>query len=144
MSKTNKNLTPQKSILDFSNTEIAFAYKTNRELKKAGWLFSLMNKTWLVNPLSDLGLLAIKLHVPFTKSIVRDTMFRQFVGGRTLFESTPSIEKLYEFNILSVLDYGAEAKTTEHEFNKTMNENIRAIEFAKVNQSTPVVVSKIS
>ncbi len=130
--------------LDFSNTEIAFAYKSDKELKKAAWLFSLMNKTWLVNPLSDLGLLAMKLRVPLTEKIVKETMFQQFVGGRTLLESTTSIEKLYEYNIHSVLDYGAEAKTTEHEFNKTMNENIRAIEFAKVNESTPVVVSKIS
>ena len=144
MSKTNKKSKPSAATLDFSNTEIAFAYKSNKELKKAGWLFSLMNKTWLVNPLSDLGLLAMKLHIPLTKTIVKETMFQQFVGGRTLLESTASIEKLYEFNIQSVLDYGAEAKTTEHEFNKTMNENIRAIEFAKINQSTPVVVSKIS
>lgn len=144
MSKTKKELDRPATQLDFSNTEIAFAYKSDKELKKAAWLYSLMNKTWLVNPLSDLGLLAMKLKLPFTKTIVRETMFKQFVGGQTLLESTSAIEKLYEFNILSVLDYGAEAKTTEHEFNKTMNENIRAIEFAKVNASTPVVVSKIT
>lgn len=144
MSKTKKELGRPATQLDFSNTEIAFAYKSDKELKKAAWLFSLMNKTWLVNPLSDLGLLAMKLKLPFTKTIVRETMFKQFVGGQTLLESTSAIEKLYEFNILSVLDYGAEAKSTEHEFNKTMNENIRAIEFAKVNASTPVVVSKIT
>jgi proline dehydrogenase len=144
MSKTKNQLSDSVLKLDFSNTEIAFAYKSDRDLKKAAWLYSLMNKTWLVNPLSDLGLLAMKLNVPLTKTLVRETMFRQFVGGRTLLESTASIEKLYEYNIQSVLDYGAEAKTTEHEFNKTMNENIRAIEFAKVNASIPVVVSKIS
>lgn len=144
MSKTKKNSSNSVLKLDFSNTEIAFAYKSDKELKKASWLYSLMNKTWLVNPLSDLGLLAMKLRIPLTETIVKETMFEQFVGGRTLLESTAAIEKLYEYNIQSVLDYGAEAKTTEHEFNKTMNENIRAIEFAKVNASTPVVVSKIS
>ena len=144
MSKTKKNSSNSALKLDFSNTEIAFAYKSDKELKKASWLYSLMNKTWLVNPLSDLGLLAMKLRIPLTETIVKETMFEQFVGGRTLLESTAAIEKLYEYNIQSVLDYGAEAKTTEHEFNKTMNENIRAIEFAKVNASTPVVVSKIS
>jgi proline dehydrogenase len=144
MSKTKKKSNKSALKLDFSNTEIAFAYKSDKELKKASWLYSLMNKTWLVNPLSDLGLLAMKLRIPLTETIVKETMFQQFVGGRTLLESTAAIEKLYEYNIQSVLDYGAEAKTTEHEFNKTMNENIRAIEFAKVNASTPVVVSKIS
>ncbi len=144
MSKTKKKSSTSALQLDFSNTEIAFAYKSDKELKKAAWLYSLMNKTWLVNPLSDLGLLAMKLRIPLTETIVKETMFEQFVGGRTLLESTAAIEKLYEYNIQSVLDYGAEAKTTEHEFNKTMNENIRAIEFAKINESTPVVVSKIS
>jgi len=144
MSKTKNKSSNSASELDFSNTEIAFAHKSDKELKKAGWLYSLMNKTWLVNPLSDLGLLAMKLRIPLTETIVKETMFQQFVGGTTLLESTASIETLYEYNIQSVLDYGAEAKTTEHEFNKTMNENIRAIEFAKINASTPVVVSKIS
>ena len=59
MSKTKKKSKPSAATLDFSNTEIAFAYKSNKELKKAGWLFSLMNKTWLVNPLSDLGLFCL-------------------------------------------------------------------------------------
>ncbi|HFB99452.1 MAG TPA: proline dehydrogenase, partial [Phaeodactylibacter sp.] len=125
--------------LDFSNTEIAFAHKTDKELKKAAWLFNLMNKTWVVNPLSNLGLLAMKMHIPFTKKIVRETMFEQFVGGRTLLECTPAIAKLYEFNIQTVLDYGAEGKETEKDFDKTMNENIRSIDFAATNESTPVV-----
>lgn len=142
-SKTQKSKTPMPK-LDFSNTEIAFSYKSDKALKKAAWLFSLMNKSWLVNPLSDLGMLAMKLHVPFTQKIVRETMFAQFVGGRTLLECTPSIEKLYEHNIQTVLDYGAEAKETEKDFNKTMNENIRAIEFASANTSTPVISTKIT
>ena len=43
-------------IVDFSNTEIAFAHKSNKELKKTTWLFSLMNKKWLVDILSTVGL----------------------------------------------------------------------------------------
>lgn len=146
--KSTKNKTKKKSTppprLDFSNTEIAFGAKSDKQLKKASWLFSLMNKSWLVNPMSNLGLLAMKLHVPFTQHIVRETMFEQFVGGRTLLECTPNIEKLYEHNIQTVLDYGAEAKETEKDFNKTMNENIRAIEFAAANASTPVISTKIT
>lgn len=141
--KTNKKMKPMPQ-LDFSNTEIAFAYKSDKDLRKAAWLFSLMNKSWLVNPLSDLGMLAMKMRLPFTQTIVRETMFRQFVGGRTLLECTPSIEKLYEHNIQTVLDYGAEAKETEKDFNKSMIENIRAIEYANTNESTPVISTKIT
>ena len=142
-SKSKKNMTPPPS-LDFSNTEIAFAYKSDKELKKAAWLFNLMGKSWLVDPLSNLGILALKLHIPFSKRMVRETLFEQFVGGQTLLECTPSIEKLYEHKIQTVLDYGAEAKSTEKDFNKTMNENIRAIEFAAANASTPVISTKIT
>lgn len=130
--------------IDFSNTEIAFAQKTDKELKEMAWLFKMMNKNWLVNIGSNLGLLAVKMHLPFAKTIVKKTIFKQFCGGTTLLKSQPTITKLYENNVLSVLDYGAEAKSTEEDFNKTMNETIRAIDFAASNDCVPVVVSKIS
>ena len=34
--------------ISFDNTEFAFQYKTDEELKKAKWLFSLMSKPWIV------------------------------------------------------------------------------------------------
>ena len=130
--------------VDFTNTEIAFANKTNKELKKAAWLFSLMNKEWLVDPMSNLGLMAMKLRVPFTKTIIKSTMFEQFVGGTTLLKSQKSIDRLWSNNVQSILDYGAEAKESEKDFNMTMNENIRAIEFAATNKSAPVISTKIT
>ena len=132
------------SPVDFKNTKIAFSYKSNRELKKAAWLFKMMNRPWLVGIGSKLGLIATKWNLPFSESIIKATIFEQFVGGATLLDSMPAIEKLYEYGILTVLDYGAEAKNEEKDFNLTMNENIRAIEFASKNESTPVISTKIS
>ncbi len=133
-----------KEAIDFSNTEIAFSSKSNKELKKAAWLFNMMNKQWLVDYMSSLGLVALKMRLPFVNKIIKETIFTQFVGGRTLLESQPSISKLYESNIQSILDYGAEAKTEEKDFNFTMNENMRAIEFAYTNASVPVISTKIT
>ena len=130
--------------IDFSNTEIAFAQKSDAELKNMAWLFKMMNKNWLVNIGSNLGMLAVKMHLPFAKTIVKQTIFKQFCGGTTLLNSQQTIGKFYEHHVLSVLDYGAEAKSTEEDFNKTMNETIRAIDFASSNDCVPVVVSKIS
>ena len=130
--------------VDFTNTEIAFKGKTDSELKKASWLFSLMNKSWLVDPMSNLGLLAMKLHIPLTKTIIKKTMFEQFVGGTNLLKSQKSIDRLWENKVQSILDYGAEAKETEKDFNLTMNENIRAIEFAATNESAPIISTKIT
>ena len=130
--------------LDFSNTENAFASKTDAELKKAAWLFRLMNKPWLVSVGSKLGLAAIQLRLPFVDKVVKSTIFEQFCGGTTLLESVPTIEKLAAQNTFTALEYGAEAKESEEDFNKTMKETIRSIEFAAINESVPVVSSKIT
>ena len=133
-----------KANIDLTNTQIAFAHKDDKALKKMAWLFKMMNKSWLVNVGSNLGVFAVKWNLPFAHSIVKKTIFEQFCGGTTLLQSQPSITQLYEYGTLSILDYGAEAKSTEEDFNKTMNETIRAIDFAATNASVPVVSSKIS
>lgn len=136
---------PTKSTpVDFSNTEIAFSNKSDFDLKKAAWLFGLMNKKWLVDLSSQMGLLALKLRFPFVSKMIKATVFEQFVGGTTLLGSQKTIDNLYENNSLTILDYGAEAKSTEKDFNNTMNETIRAIEFAANNASVAVVSTKIS
>ncbi len=135
---------PANAPVDFSNTEVAFANKTDRELKKAAWLFGLMNNHWLVGLGATLGIAAIKLRLPFVESVVKSTIFGQFCGGTTLLDCQKTIESLYQLQTLTILDYGVEAKVTEDDFNQTMNENMRAIEFASKHQAIPVVVSKIT
>ena len=133
-----------KPVVDFSNTEIAFYHKSDKELKKSAWLFSMMNKKWLVDTFSPLGLFAVKMRLPFAPSIIKATIFEQFVGGTTLLESQQSIDVLYKNKVQSILDYGAEAKSSEKDFNHTMNECIRAIDFAATNESVPVVSAKVT
>lgn len=130
--------------LDFTNTEIAFSGKSDRELKKTAWLFRFMNKPALVRVGSKLGLFAIKFRIPFTESVVRNTIFPQFCGGETLLDCQKVIDKLYSFDTLTVLDYGAEGKSDEDELDIAMNETIRAIEMAASNNSVPVVSTKIT
>lgn len=130
--------------LDFDNTEVAFAIKSDQELKKAAWLFGLMNKHWLVGIGSKVGIAAIKLHLPFVESIVKHTIFEQFCGGTTLEECSKTIEKLYGHKVQTILDYGAEGKEREEDFDRTMEETIRAVKFAATHASVPVVSSKVS
>ena len=130
--------------IDFSDTQTAFAHKSDKELKNAQWLFRMMSQNTLVNVGSKLGLVALKLRLPFVKTMIKSTIFEQFVGGRTLLESQKAIDSLYKQKVYTMLDYSAEAKVTEEDYNKTMNEVIRAIEFADTNDSTPIVVTKIT
>ncbi len=130
--------------INFENTEIAFAHKTDEEVKKMAWLFGLMGKPWLVNIGSKLGLVAIKLRLPFAEWALKNTIFEQFCGGTTLLDCQPTIDNLRNHGAATILDYGAEGKETEDDFNQTMNETIRAIEFASRNESVPIVSTKIS
>ncbi|MCB0662938.1 MAG: proline dehydrogenase family protein [Saprospiraceae bacterium] len=132
------------SQIDFQDSKVAFAGKTDEELKKAAWLFGLMNKYWLVGIGSKLGLAAIKMHLPFVESIVKNTIFQQFCGGTTLLETKQTIARLQKYGSNTILDFGAEGKETETDFNHTMSETIRALEFAARHESVPVVSSKIT
>jgi proline dehydrogenase len=131
-------------IVDFTNTEVAFAHLTDKELKKTAWLFSMMNKPFLVKYGSKLGLWAVENKLPFAEMAVKNTIFEQFVGGTTLLDSSRNIEHLGAHNTLTILDYGAEAKSSELDFNHTMNENLRAIDFASRASSIPVISTKIT
>lgn len=133
-----------KTKLDFSNTEIAFAHKSDKALKKSKRLFSVMGKSWLVNLMSPLGLFAIKYRLPFAKPIIKKTIFSQFIGGTTLEEAQPSINQLYDSKCSTFLDYGIEGKETVEDFEKTKEENLRAVAFAAANQSVPIVTVKVT
>lgn len=130
--------------IDFYDTAVAFASKSDDDLNKSAWLFGLMNHHWLVGLGSKLGLAAIRLRLPFVETAVKQTIFRQFCGGTTLLESKPAVDALYRQGAVSVLDYGAEAKESEADFNHTMNETMRAIDFASQGKAMPIVSSKIT
>jgi proline dehydrogenase len=135
---------PSAPALDFSNTEIAFAGKSNAELKETERLFKLMNNRHLVSIGSMVGMLGTKIPLPFFEKITKATIFKQFCGGTTLLESQPAIERLAKLGVNSVLDYGAEAKESEEDFNRTMSENLRAIDFGSRLPSVPVISTKIT
>ena len=130
--------------LDFSNTENAFSHKTDNGLKKMAWLFRMMNNPTLVKMGSPLALKSVAWGLPFAETVIKNTIFEQFCGGTTLLNSLGTIDNLGKSRTKTILDYGVEAKETEDEFNKTMNENIRAIEFASKSKEIPFVSIKIT
>lgn len=133
----------RKRGVDFSNVEIAFAGTSDADLKQAAWLFRMMNKKWLVNVGSQLGLAAFKMRLPINR-LVEKTIFKQFCGGKTLLECQSTVDHLHKHNVLTILDYGAEGKSTEEAFNATMRETMRAVRFANENDSVPVISTKIT
>ena len=72
--------------ISFDNTENAFAYKTDKELKGAKFLFNTMGFPWFVQIGTRLTPFIMKTGLP-VHGIIRKTIFKQFVGGETLAET---------------------------------------------------------
>ncbi len=130
--------------LDFGNTEIAFSHKSDRELKKTYLLFKFMNNPKLVTIGSFFGKLAAKIPFHIMDPIIRETVFTQFCGGISLFECQKVIDKLYHKKTMTILDYGVEARNKDEDFQKTLDENLRALEFAYSNPDVPVISTKLT
>ncbi len=130
--------------ISFDNTEFAFAYKSDKELKKAKFLFSSMGKPWLVKLGTKLTPLAVKWHIPFVKPIIRNTIFAQFVGGETLVETTKVDDKLAAFNVQVILDYGVEGKEGEENFDNATEEFIKVINYAATQSNVPLMSIKVT
>lgn len=130
--------------LDFNNTEIAFSYKSNKELVKTYRLFQLMNNPTLVKLGSFFGNLAARMPFGIGDPFIRETIFFQFCGGTNLFECQKVVDRLNFRNTLTILDFGVEAKEKEEDFEHTLAENIKAIEFACSNPNVPVISTKLT
>jgi proline dehydrogenase len=127
--------------LDFSNTEIAFRGKTDKNLKKAYYLFKMVASPSLVNFGSWATNLAFKCRLPVV-GIIKKTIFNQFCGGENIEECTPKIKELYANNVGTILDYSLEGKESDADLDKTTAEIIKTIERAKADEAIPFSVFK--
>jgi len=133
----------QKNI-SFENTECAFAPKTNAGLKQARFLYGIMEKSWLVNAALKITPLAIKWQLPFTKTLIRKTIFKQFVGGETLEETAKVAGKLEKYNVQVILDYGVEGKEGEANFEHARDEFKKVIDYAATQANIPFMSVKVT
>ena len=130
--------------ISFENTECAFAAKSDKELKKAGFIFGLMGKPWLVKLGLQLTPIAIKWHIPFTKTVIRKTIFQQFVGGETLSETARVVNKLEKHKVQVILDYGVEGKEGEANFEHARDEFKKVIDYASTQPNIPFMSVKVT
>ncbi|MFN2458239.1 MAG: proline dehydrogenase family protein [Chitinophagaceae bacterium] len=129
--------------LSFDNTEVAFAHKTDKELKDAHWLFSTMRYSGLVRLGTAFTPWAIRSGLP-VKGLVRNTIFKQFVGGETLQQTIPVVEKLHQFNVQVILDYGVEGRVGEKNYDNACEEFINVINFAATQPNIPFMSVKVT
>ena len=132
-------------MISFDNTEYAFAYKSDKDLKRANFLFSSMGNPLLINVGVKFMPVAIKMRIPFTKTLIRKTIFKQFVGGETLEQTAMVANKLEEYHVQVILDYGVEGGNDGEEgYNHATGEFIKVIDYAATQKNIPFMSIKVT
>jgi proline dehydrogenase len=132
-----------KPDISFEDTAIAFSYKSNGELRKANFIFTLVNHPWISAVATGAVKLAFKLNLP-VKGMIRSTAFSHFCGGETIHETEKVVNKLAAFHVGTILDYSVEGEKSEPDFENTTQEIIRTIEEAKTYGNIPFSVFKVT
>ena len=127
----------------FDNTQNAFAYKSTSDLKKARFLFSVIQSPLVVSLATKLTPALMQSGLPIN-GLIRSTIFNQFVGGETLEESARVVKQLSAYLVQVILDYGVEAKEGEENFDLVTEHIIEAIEFSALQCNVPFVSVKIT
>jgi proline dehydrogenase len=130
-------------IISFDNSENAFAYKSDKDLRRARFLFKTMSFQALVKLGIKVTPWAIRAGLPI-RGIIRNTIFKQFVGGETLEETAAVAKKLGEYNVQVILDYGVEGGEGEQEFDHATDEFIRVINYASTQPNIPFMSVKVT
>jgi proline dehydrogenase len=127
--------------ISFDNTQIAFSSQSNGNLKRSYWLFKLVSSPAFVNAGKHLTNIALGLHLPI-KWLIKPTIFKHFCGGETVAESRVKMNELAKHTIKSILDYSAEGKESEKDFDNCTEEVISIIGEASRNKNIGFAVFK--
>jgi proline dehydrogenase len=112
--------------IKFDNLEVAFASRSNADLRKMRFLFGSMASPTLVKAGTWMIATALKLGIP-VKALVKPTLFDHFCGGETIQDCDSTIQKLHNYKVGTILDYSVEGEKSEQGFDKTADEIIATI-----------------
>jgi proline dehydrogenase len=125
----------------FDNTEVAFTLKSNTELERAYFLFTLIASQPLVKIGTAVTNFALKAHLP-VEGLIRATVFDHFCGGVNEVDCLKVVDKMHTKGVSSVLDYSVEGKEEESQFDAALAMTLKTIEFAKEREAIPFAVFK--
>ncbi len=127
----------------FDDTAVAFSYKSNRDLRKANFIFTVVNHPFLSNVATRAVRVALALSLPVT-GLIKKTVFEHFCGGETIDQSEETIQKLARFHVGTILDYSVEGAKTEEGFDTAAQEILKTLDKANGNPSVPFCVFKVT
>ena len=126
---------------NFENTAIAFELKSDSQLERAYFLFKLISKEPLVRIGTAVTNFAIKAHLP-VEGLIRATVFDHFCGGVNEKDCLPIIDNMYGNGVYSILDYSAEGKSVDNQFDFAMEKTLEILDFVKEKDAMPFAVFK--
>ena len=129
--------------LSFDDTSVAFSYKADAALKKANFIFTLVNNPVVSVVATQAVKFALKLHLP-VEGMIKKTVFDHFCGGESIDKCDDEIDQLSKYHVGTILDYSVEGEKSEQGFDATMEETIRTIEKANTSKSIPFTVFKVT
>ncbi len=129
--------------LDLQDTAVAFADRSDSELKEKYRLFKALNSPILNSIGTGLTQMALSLGLP-VEGLIKRTIYSQFCGGETIEECEPTVQRLAAARIGSILDYSIEGKSGEEDFDRTRDEIIRTVRRAADDDRVPFAVFKVS
>jgi proline dehydrogenase len=128
-------------MVSFDNTQLAFISKNDAELNKSYLLFKLISYPTLVKYGGGLAPLGLKLGF---KGLLKNTIFKQFIGGENIADCNQTISQLAKYKIGTILDYSVEGKESEADFDHCCTETIETIHRAKNDSNIPFCVFKVT
>lgn len=127
----------------FDDTATAFSYKSDSELRKASFIFTVVNNPFISKLSTSVVKIGMFLHLPI-KGLVRKTVFEHFCGGETIEETQRTTQHLGEFNVNTILDYSVEGEKTEEGFDATAKEILETFDKAGRSANIPFCVFKVT
>lgn len=125
----------------FEDTATAFALKKDSELERAYFLFKMIANEPLVKIGTAVTNFAIKAHLP-VDGLIRATVFDHFCGGVSEEDCLPVVQKMWEKQVCSVLDYSVEGKDTEDPLDDALAMTLKILDFVKEKGAIPFAVFK--
>lgn len=126
---------------DFENTRIAFRSKSNRDLRRAAFLFRVLSNPSVVKTGKHLTNIALSTRLP-VKWAIKPTIYKQFVGGETIEKCKPVVNLLAKYNVKSILDYSVEGSEDKKAIQEALDETLRAIKNTGQDDNIPFSVFK--
>jgi proline dehydrogenase len=132
-----------KPNISFENLEVAFASKSDAELRKMYYIFATMNSNAAVKMGTKLADWSFALKLP-VKGIMKKTIFGHFCGGESIDDCQNSVEVLAKYGVKTILDYSVEGKGDEESFEATKSEILKTIERSAGDNNIPFAVFKVT